>query len=66
VKVDRFGKFADETVFVPLTVSRWPESARRLVVESVGELAEPGLPDQTHVLDGRLDFEGTAETEASE
>jgi len=66
VKVDRFGKFADETVFVPLTVSRWPESARRLVVESVVELAEPGLPAQTHVLDGRLEFEGTAETEASE
>lgn len=66
MKVDQFGKFADETVFIPLTVTRWPESARRLVVENTVELVERGLPDRTYVLDGQLEFEFTAETEASE
>lgn len=66
VEVHRFGELADETVFMGLSVTRWPETARRLVVESTVELTEEGLPDRTHVLDGRLEFEFTTETEASE
>jgi hypothetical protein len=66
VEVHRFGEIADETVFIELSVTRWPESARRLVVESTVELVEPGLTDRTHVLDGRLEFELPAETEASD
>ncbi len=66
VKVHRFGGLADETVHIKLLVTRWPESARRLVVESTLELVEPGLTDQTHVLDGRLEFEVTTKTEAEE
>lgn len=54
VDVDGFGDLADETVFIPLTVTRWPESAHRLVVESTVEM---GADDHTHVLDGRLEFE---------
>ncbi|QLD85276.1 hypothetical protein HWV23_05890 [Natronomonas halophila] len=57
VEVHRFGELADETVFIDLPVTRWPESARRLVVESTVELTEPGLTDRTHVLDGRFEFE---------
>lgn len=64
VDVDQFGDLADETVFVPLTVTRWPESARRLVAESTVELVERGTVDHTHVLDGRLQFEFDAGTES--
>ena len=60
VEVHQFGELADETVFIELSVTRWPESARRLVVESTVELVEPGLIDRTHVLDGEFEF--TAET----
>jgi hypothetical protein len=66
VEVHRFGELADETVFIELPVTRWPESARRLVVQSTVELVEPGLPDRTHVLDGQFEFEFTAESEADE
>jgi hypothetical protein len=66
VDVHRFGELADETVFMNLSVARWPESADRLVVESTVELAEPGLTDQIHVLDGRFEFEFAAETEVGE
>ncbi|QHS18286.1 hypothetical protein GWK26_04675 [haloarchaeon 3A1-DGR] len=64
VDVHRFGEIADETVFIDLPVTHWPESAHRLVVESTVELLEPGLRDRRHVLDGRLEFEFAAETEA--
>lgn len=57
VEVDGFGEFADESVFIPLTVTRWPESACSLVVESTVELVEMAAADHTHVLDGRLGFE---------
>ncbi|GAA0519153.1 hypothetical protein SAMN04488066_12247 [Halorubrum aquaticum] len=57
VEVHRFGEIADETVFIDLPVTRWPESAHRCVVENTVELVEPGLTDRTHVLDGRLEFE---------
>jgi hypothetical protein len=57
VEVERFGELADESVFLPLTVTRWPESARRLVVESTVELVETGAADHTHVLNGRLEFD---------
>lgn len=63
VDVHRFGEIANETVFVDLPVARWPESARRLVVESSVELVEPGLIDRTHVLDGELEFEFATGTE---
>jgi hypothetical protein len=66
VEVHRFGELADETVFIELPVTRWPESARRLVVQSTVELVEPGLPDRTHVLDGQLEFEFTTESDAGE
>ncbi|GAA0663352.1 hypothetical protein ACFQDG_16445 [Natronoarchaeum mannanilyticum] len=66
VKVHRFGGLADETVYINLLVTRWPASAHRLVVESSVELVEPGLTDQTHVLDGQLEFKVTTETEADE
>lgn len=59
--VDRFGELADETVFIPLTVTRWHESARRLVVESTVELVEEGVTDHTHVLEGQLEFEFSVE-----
>jgi len=62
IEVHRFGELADETVFIDLPVSRWPESAHRLVVEHTVELVETGLIDRTHVLDGRLEFEFTPET----
>jgi hypothetical protein len=63
VDVDEFGDLADETVFVPLTVTRWPESARRLVVENTAELVETGGADHTHVLEGRLEFEFATDTQ---
>ena len=66
VEVHRFGEIADETVFIDLPVTRWPESARRLVVETTVELVEPGLPERTHVLDGQLEFEIPAETGSDE
>ena len=66
IEVHRFGELADETVFIGLAVTRWPESARRFVVENTVELVEPGLIDRTHVLDGRLEFERPAETDADE
>jgi hypothetical protein len=66
LEVHRFGEIADETVFIELPVARWPESAGRLVVESTVELVEPGLTARTRLLDGRLEFEFSAETEAGE
>ncbi|WP_336134719.1 hypothetical protein [Natronomonas amylolytica] len=66
VEVHRFGEIADETAFIELPVTRWPESARRLVVENTVELVEPGLTDQRHVLDGQLEFELSTGTEAGE
>jgi len=66
VEVHRFGEIANETVFIDLPVTRWPESAGRLVVESTVKLVKPGLPDRTHVLDGQLEFEVPAETETGE
>ncbi len=57
VEVHRFGDLADETAFIGLPVTRWPESAGRLVVESTVELVEAGIVEHTHVLDGRLSFE---------
>ncbi len=62
-EVHRFGELADETVFIDVPVTRWPGTARRLVVEHAVELVEPGLPDRTHVLDGQLEFEFLAETD---
>jgi hypothetical protein len=62
VEVHRFGDLADETVFMNLSVSRWPESARRLVVESTVELTEQGIPDRTHVLDGGVEFTAGSES----
>ncbi|MFO7926028.1 MAG: hypothetical protein R6U53_05020 [Natronomonas sp.] len=64
VEVHRFGELANETVFIDFPVVQWPESSRRLVVESTVELVQSGLPDRTHVLNGQLEF--TAETEKSE
>jgi hypothetical protein len=66
VDVHRFGELADETVFIDLPVTRWPESARQLVVESTVELVKPGLTDQTHILEGQLEFEFTVENETDE
>jgi hypothetical protein len=66
VEVHRFGELANETVFIELPVARWPESARRLVVQSTVELVAPGLTDRTHVLDGQLEFEFITGTEAGE
>jgi len=66
VEVHRFGELADETVFIHFPVVQWPESARRLVVESTVELVQSGLPDRTHVLEGQLEFELDTETEDSE
>lgn len=63
VEVHRFGELANETVFITLTVTQWPDSARRLVVDSTVELVRMGAPNHTHVLDGELEFEFLAETE---
>ncbi|MFC7174404.1 hypothetical protein ACFQL0_15735 [Haloplanus litoreus] len=65
VEVHQFGEIADETVFMDLPVTQWPESARQLIVESTIELVEPGLIDRTHVLDGQLEFELSVEGEAN-
>lgn len=66
VEVHRFGELANETIFIDFPVIQWPESARRLVVESTVELAQPGFPDRAYVLDGQLEFEVSAETESGE
>jgi len=66
VEVHRFGEIANDTVFIDLPVIQWPESGRQVVVESTVKLVKPGLPDRTHVLDGQLEFEVPAETEADE
>ncbi|WP_262175715.1 hypothetical protein [Haloarcula laminariae] len=66
VEVHRFGELADETVFIDFPVVQWPESARRLVVESTVELVQPGLPDRTHILEGQLEFELDTESEGSQ
>ncbi|WP_324761090.1 hypothetical protein [Haloarcula montana] len=66
VEIHRFGEIADETVFIDLPVTRWPESASRLIVESTVELLEPGITDRTHVLDGQLEFDLPAEGDANE
>lgn len=66
LEVHRFGEIADETVFIYLPVTRWPESARRLVVESTVELIETGGADHIHVLDGELEFEFSADTGATD
>lgn len=66
LEVHRFGELANETVFIYLMITRWPESARRLVVDSTVELIEMGASDHTHVLDGTLEFEWSGEPEASD
>ncbi|ELZ89373.1 hypothetical protein [Haloferax sulfurifontis] len=63
VEVHRFGELADETAFMGLTVTEWPDSARRLVVDSTVELVETGTFEHTHVLDGDLAFEFFAEAD---
>jgi hypothetical protein len=65
VEVHRFGELADESVFIGLPVTSWPESARQLVVENAVELVQTGTPDQPHVLEGQLEFEfGEPETDS--
>ena len=59
VEVDQFGDLADETVSIPLTVTRWPESGDSLAVESTVELVKTDSPDHTHVLTGSLEFNFT-------
>ncbi|MCO8265518.1 hypothetical protein NKF06_02675 [Haloferax sp. AB510] len=66
VEVHRFGELADETAFLNLAVTEWPESARRLAVDSTVELVETGVFEHTHVLDGELAFEFFAETDAGD
>lgn len=66
VEVRRFGELAGETVFVSLTVARWPEVARGLIVDSPVELAGVGASDRTHVLEGKLAFECPGEAEATD
>ena len=66
VEVHQFGEIANETVFIDLPVTRWPESAHRLVVETTVELVRPGLRDRTHILVGQLEFSVPAETESGE
>lgn len=65
LEADEFGALADESVFMTLTVTHWPESARRLVVENTLELTETEAPDHTHVLDGNLEFTVDADTGAN-
>ncbi|WP_199522921.1 hypothetical protein [Haloferax sp. Atlit-6N] len=64
VEVHRFGELADETAFLNLAVTEWPESARRLAVDSTVELVETGVFEHTHVLDGELEFDFFAEPDA--
>ena len=59
--VDEFGALADESVFITLSISHWPESARRLVVENTMELIETEAPDHTHILNGQLEFSVAAD-----
>jgi hypothetical protein len=59
VEVDQFGDLADETVFIALTVTQWPESGGSLAVESTVELVRTDSPDHTHVLTGSLEFNFT-------
>lgn len=66
LEVHRFGDLADETVSIGLPVTRWPESARRVVVESTVELVGSGLTGSTHVLAGELEFAVPEESDASE
>jgi len=66
VEVHRFGELADETIFIDFPVIQWPESAQRLVVQSTVELVQPGLLNQTHILDGQLEFEFDSEIEGNE
>ena len=65
VEVDQFGDLADETVFIPLTVTRWPESGDSLAVESTVELVKTDSPDHTHVLTGCLEFDFTTSATGS-
>ncbi|RDZ63943.1 hypothetical protein C5B90_12600 [Haloferax sp. Atlit-12N] len=66
VEVHRFGELADETAFLNLAVTEWPDSARRLVVDSTVELVETGTVEHTHVLDGELAFDFFAETDTDD
>ncbi|ELZ65697.1 lipoprotein [Haloferax prahovense DSM 18310] len=66
VEVHRFGELADETAFLNLAVTEWPESARRLVVDSTVELVETGVFEHTHVLDAELTFDFFAETDTGD
>ncbi|WP_204357255.1 hypothetical protein [Haloferax volcanii] len=65
-EVHRFGELADETAFINLAVTEWPDSARRLVVDSTVELVETGTFEHTHVLDGELAFDFFAGTDAGD
>ncbi|WP_257628989.1 hypothetical protein [Haloplanus salinarum] len=56
LEVDEFGTLADESVFITLTISHWPKSARGLVIENTVELIETEAPDHTAVLNGQLEF----------
>jgi hypothetical protein len=61
LEIDEFGPLADESVFIPLTIDYWPESASKLVIKNTVELIETEAPDHTHVLNGQLDFSITAD-----
>lgn len=62
VEVNQFGELADETVFLSLPVTQWPDSSRKLVVTNTVELVTREFPRRTHVLKGQLKFEFTAES----
>lgn len=66
LEVDEFGALADESVFIPLTIDHWPESASQLGIETTVELTETEAPDHTHVLNGQLDFSVTADILAND
>jgi hypothetical protein len=66
VEVEDFGALADESVFITLTISHWPESARGLVVENTVELTRTETPDYTHVLNGQLEFSVVADIRAND
>lgn len=66
VEVQQFDELADETVFMSLPVTQWPESVRRLVVKNTVELVKTNSLNQIHVLKGQLEFEFTGETETNE
>lgn len=65
VEIQQFGELANETVFLSLPVTRWPEAAHRLVVSTTVELAEASALNQRHVFKGRLEFEFTGKTETN-